>query len=65
MEHNPEVDWKNGILTLNRCPGDCDMLRMRELKLADNITARKTEISMDIKSKNSVKNSKGGEETLV
>jgi len=28
MEHNPEVDWKNGILTLNRCLEDCDALRM-------------------------------------
>src|SRR6267143_5385083 len=28
MEHNPEVDWKNAILTLNRCPEGCSALQM-------------------------------------
>jgi len=25
VKHNPEVNWKNGIIKFTRCPGDCTM----------------------------------------
>jgi len=25
VKHNPEVNWKNGIMKFTRCPGSCKM----------------------------------------
>jgi len=25
VKHNPEVNWKNGIIKFTRCPGNCTM----------------------------------------
>ena len=26
VKHNPEVNWKNGIIKFTRCPGNCTMM---------------------------------------
>jgi len=25
VKHNPEINWKNGIIQFTRCPGSCKM----------------------------------------
>ena len=39
QQHNPEVDWKEGIIRLSRCPVGCRTVQ----------EIRKSEISMNIK----------------